>query len=60
MEEIPKDKVPNIEYYIVLKDFKDLFKEILELPPKRDISFSINSVHGVAPVSKTPYMISTP
>jgi hypothetical protein len=28
MEETPKDKVSNIEYYALLKDFEDVFKEI--------------------------------
>jgi hypothetical protein len=28
MEEAPKDKVPNIEDYAVLKEFEDVFKEI--------------------------------
>jgi hypothetical protein len=28
--------------------------------PKRDIDFSINLMLGEAPVSKTPYMMSTP
>jgi hypothetical protein len=32
----------------------------LGLPPKRDIDFSINLMPGVAPVSKTPYRMSTP
>jgi hypothetical protein len=26
MEETPKDKVSNIEYYAVLKEFEDIFK----------------------------------
>ena len=30
------------------------------LPPKRDIDFTIELVPGVAPVSKTPYKMSTP
>ena len=30
------------------------------LPPKRDIDFTIDLVSGVAPVSKTPYKMSTP
>jgi hypothetical protein len=38
----PKDKVPNIEDYAVLKEFEDVFKEISGFPPKRDIDFSIN------------------
>jgi hypothetical protein len=42
MEETPKDKVPNLEDYAVLKEFEDVFKEVPGLPPKRDIDFSIN------------------
>jgi hypothetical protein len=60
MEETPKDKVPNLEDHTVLKDFEDLFKEVSGLPPKRDIDFSINLMPGATPVSKTPYIMSTP
>ena len=60
MEETPKDKVTNIEDYTALKEFEDVFKEIPRLPPKRDIYFSINLLHGTTPVSKTPYRMSTP
>jgi hypothetical protein len=60
MEETPKDKVSNIEYYAFLKDFEDVFKEIPRLPPKRDIDFSIYLMSGAAPISKTPYRMSTP
>jgi hypothetical protein len=60
MEETPKDKVPNLEDYVVLKEFEDVFKEVLGLPPMRDIDFSINSMPGAAPVSKNPYRMSTP
>jgi hypothetical protein len=60
MEETPKDKVPNLEYYEVLKEFEDMFKEVSGLPPKRDIDFSINLMPGEAPVSKTSYRMSTP
>jgi hypothetical protein len=52
--------VPNIEDYAVLKEFEDVFREIPGFPPKRDIDFSINLVPGAAPVSKTPYRMSTP
>ena len=34
--------------------------EIPRLPPKRDIDFTIELVPGAAPVSKTPYRMSTP
>ena len=33
--------------------------EVLGLPPKRDIDFTIELVPGAAPVSKTPYRMST-
>jgi hypothetical protein len=58
--ETPKDKVPNLDDYAVLEDFEDVFKEVPGLPPRRDIEFSINLMPGVAPVSKTPYRMSTP
>ena len=60
MEEASKDKVPNLGDHVVLEDFEYVFKEVPELPPKRDINFSINLMHGAAPVSKTPYRMSTP
>jgi hypothetical protein len=59
MEESPKDKVSNIEYHAILKYIEDVFHEVPGLPPKRDIDFSINLMPGVAPVSKTPYRMST-
>ena len=34
--------------------------EVLGLPPKRDIDFTIELVPGKSPVSKTPYRVSTP
>jgi hypothetical protein len=60
MEEEPKDKVPNLEDHSVLEYFEDVFKEIPGLPPKRDIDFSIKLMSGTTPVSKTPYIMSTP
>jgi hypothetical protein len=59
-EEAYKDKVPNLEDHAVLEDFEDVFKEVTGLPPKIDIDFSINLIHGATPVSKTPYRMSTP
>ena len=45
----------------MLQEFKDVFPdEIPGLPPKRDIDFTIELVPGEAPVSKTPYKMSTP
>ena len=50
-----------LEDYQVLQEFEDVFPdEIIGLPPKRDIDFTIELVPGVAPVSKEPYRMSTP
>ena len=44
----------------MLQEFKDVFPdEILGLPPKRHIDFTIELVPGVAPMSTTPYRMST-
>jgi hypothetical protein len=59
MEDKPKDKVPNLEDHAVLEELEDAFKEVLGLPPKRDIDFSINSMPGATPLSNTPYIMST-
>jgi hypothetical protein len=43
-----------------LQEFEDVFQEILGFPPKREIGFSIDLVPGATPISKTPYIMSTP
>ena len=54
------DETPRLEDYRVLQEFKDVFPhEIPGLPPKRDIDFTIELMPGAAPVSKTPYRMST-
>ena len=59
--EVAENETPRLEDYHVLQEFMDVFsEEIPELPPKRDIYFTIELVPGVAPVSKTPYRMSTP
>jgi hypothetical protein len=52
-------KNPSLEEFPVLQEFEDVFGEIPGLPPKRDIDFSIDLMLGVAPISKTPYRMST-
>jgi hypothetical protein len=59
-EEASRDVVSNLEDHKVLKKFKDIFQEVPGLPPKRDIDFSINLMHGTTSVSKAPYRMSTP
>ena len=59
--EATENETPSLEYFHVLQEFRDVFpNEILGLPPKRDMDFTIELVPGAAPVSKTPYRMSTP
>ena len=59
MEDIGNAKGPRLEDFLVLQEFKYVFQEIPGLPPRRDIDFSIDLVQGAAPMSKTPYRMST-
>ena len=59
--EATENETPRLEDFHVLQEFRDVFPhEIPGLPPKRDIDFTIELVPGAAPVSKTPYRMSTP
>ena len=59
--EAAENETIRLEDYPVLQELKDVFPdEIPGLPPKRDIDFTIELVPGVAPVSKSPYIMSTP
>ena len=56
-----ENETPWLEDFHVLQEFRDVFlDEILGLPPKRDIDFTIELVSGETQVSKTPYRMSTP
>ena len=59
--EATENETPRLEDYQVLQEFRYVFpNEIPRIPPKRDIDFTIELVPGSAPVSKTPYRMSTP
>jgi hypothetical protein len=60
MEEPMRVKAPSLEDYPVLKEYEDVFEELLGLPPKRDIYFSIDLMPRAAPISNTPYRMSMP
>jgi hypothetical protein len=50
---------PKLEDFVVLRKFRDMFvDEIPELPPRREIDFSIDLLPGSAPISKLPYRMS--
>jgi hypothetical protein len=51
----------KVEYHPVLWELKDLFpEEVLRLPLKIDLDFSIDLVLGVVLTSREPYRMSTP
>jgi hypothetical protein len=59
LESVEDDK-PNLEDHPILREYKDMFpEEVLGLPPRRDIDFSIELAPGAMPVSRTPYRMST-
>ena len=59
--EARKNETPRLEDFHVLQEFRDVFPdEILGLPSKRDIDFTIELVPGAALVSKAPYMMIIP
>ena len=44
---------------LVVSEFVDIFsKELLGLPPRREVDFSIDLVPGATPISKAPYRLS--
>ena len=58
--EAMENETPKLKDYHVLQEFEDVsLDEIIGLPPNRDIDFTIDLVLGAAPVSKTPYRMST-
>ena len=58
-EQIYKEENPRFDDIPILQDFLDVFlEEILGLPPKRDMDFTIELVLGVLPNSKAPYRMN--
>ncbi|MCI78760.1 cellular nucleic acid-binding protein, partial [Trifolium medium] len=43
-----------------VREFADVFPDdILDLPPEREVEFSINIVPGTSPILMAPYRMST-
>jgi hypothetical protein len=60
LKTIEGDK-PSLEDHPTLREYRDVFlEEVLGLPPRRDIDFSIELAPGAVPWSRTPYRMSTP
>ena len=53
-----RDKL-KLEDILILREYSDVFpKEILGLPPKQELDFTIELVRGVVPSSKSPYQMN--
>jgi hypothetical protein len=61
MNLLEKEDMHKLEDVVVLREFRDMFvEEIPELPPSREIDFSIDLLPGSTPISKSPYRMSLP
>ena len=61
IQDIEAEREQHIEEFPVLLYFKDVFiEEILELPPKWDLDFSIELTPRSVSASKYPYRMSIP
>jgi len=59
MNLLEKEDNPKLEDFVVLREFRDGFvDEIPELPPRREIDFSIDLLPESTPISKAPYRMS--
>ena len=57
MNNIDKLKLEDI---LILKEYSDVFsEEILRLPPKQELDFTIELIPGAVPSSKSPYRMNT-
>ena len=58
---LEKEDKPSLKDFTVLREFRDLFvDEIPELPPRREMDFSIDLLPRSSPISKAPYRMSLP
>jgi hypothetical protein len=58
---LEKEDKRKLEDFVVLREFRDMFvDEIPELPPRREIDFSIDLLPSSTPISKAPYRMSLP
>ena len=50
----------NLEDIPMIKEFPDVFpKELLGLPPEREVDLSIEDIQGMTPISKEPYCMAS-
>jgi hypothetical protein len=60
LDSVENDKL-NLEDHPILREYKDMFpEEVLGLPLRRDIDFSIELTPRAVPASRMPYRMSMP
>jgi len=60
IDNMNEDSNHNLEDFLILEELNDVFpEEMLGLPPKRDIDFTINLVPRSVLASKAPYRMNT-
>ena len=60
VQTVSNSKGPSLNSYRVLSEFKDVFPEELpQLPPERELDFTIELKPGAETISKTPYRMTT-
>ena len=55
---IESEEVNTLADILIVQDFKDVFRDISGLPPKREIDFCIELVPGTLLIFKTPYRMA--
>lgn len=61
ISELEERKGLSLKDYKVFQEYTDVFlEEVPDLPPKREVNFTIDLVLGEVPISKVPYCMRTP
>ena len=54
--DVGNNKDVKLDDIPIVRDYPDVFpEELLRLPPKREVEFTIKLVPGTTPISKAPY-----
>ncbi len=52
-------ELPALENISIVREYPDVFpKELMGVPPSREIEFAINVILGMVPISKAPYQMT--
>ena len=57
--EVSNENEVSLEDILVVREFPDVFpNDLLDLPPEREVEFTIDLVLGTNPISKAPYRMA--